>query len=415
MTSGLAATTDPNGRLCYTDLDLSGARFEDATLTRITFEGETHFDRCEFQGEVRFENCAFTGYVSFAGATAGRLAFRDTRFDRLVNLSGAAIAELSIRRSEFHAPVALELRTGDVDIHLTEFAGRPRLVGTPRRLNLRRVVFRGGAQFRMSGTEVLLHDVDFGAPSSLGPWTALSAERPRLTDVANTDLARLTVFSTDLSRCSFTGAHNLDGFGVDSLEAFAWTPPGPYTHRRVIWGEVRSRGWTHPGDDTREKAPGPGLIAGHYRALRKAREDAKDEPGAADFYYGEMEMRRIARRAELRDGETWGDRVTAATEYVLLWLYWGVSGYGLRAWRALTALVVVLLGASVIFRYAGFPGDTHTYAASLRFSVQSAMSLVRGTDEALTPTGEWAALALRLLGPLLFGLALLALRGRVRR
>jgi hypothetical protein len=41
----------------------------------------------------------------------------------------------------------------------------------------------------------------------------------------------------------------------------------------------------------------PGQIAGLYRALRKGREDVKDEPGAADFYYGEMEMRRHARQA----------------------------------------------------------------------------------------------------------------------
>jgi hypothetical protein len=37
---------------------------------------------------------------------------------------------------------------------------------------------------------------------------------------------------------------------------------------------------------------GPEHVAPLYRALRKAQEDAKDEPGAADFYYGEMEMRR---------------------------------------------------------------------------------------------------------------------------
>jgi hypothetical protein len=29
-----------------------------------------------------------------------------------------------------------------------------------------------------------------------------------------------------------------------------------------------------------------------YRSLRKSLEDAKNEPGAADFYYGEMEARR---------------------------------------------------------------------------------------------------------------------------
>lgn len=34
-----------------------------------------------------------------------------------------------------------------------------------------------------------------------------------------------------------------------------------------------------------------GLI-GLYRAPRKGRGDIKDEPGAADFYYREMEMRR---------------------------------------------------------------------------------------------------------------------------
>jgi hypothetical protein len=37
-----------------------------------------------------------------------------------------------------------------------------------------------------------------------------------------------------------------------------------------------------------------GQIAELYRAFRKGGEDAKDEPDAADFYYGEMEMRRHA-------------------------------------------------------------------------------------------------------------------------
>jgi hypothetical protein len=31
-------------------------------------------------------------------------------------------------------------------------------------------------------------------------------------------------------------------------------------------------------------------IAWIYRALRKGREDGRDEAGVADFYYGEMEM-----------------------------------------------------------------------------------------------------------------------------
>ena len=44
----------------------------------------------------------------------------------------------------------------------------------------------------------------------------------------------------------------------------------------------------------------PARLAAVYRELRKGREDAKDEPGAADFYYGEMEMRRHDKRAKAR-------------------------------------------------------------------------------------------------------------------
>lgn len=425
LTSGTEAVTEPNGRLLYTDLDLSGARFENVTLTRITFASETHFDHCGFLGEVRFQNCAFTGYVSFAGATAERLAFRDCRFTHIVNLGGTEFGDLSIRRSEFEAPVELELGPGTVDMHLTTFAGRSRLIGGPRTLELRRVVFRSGTQLRLDGTEIDLNDVEFGASSSLTTFTRFAIDdRPRLLTVEDTDVSPLNISYADLSRCTFGGAHNLDRVHIDSLASFDVTPGGRYTRRRVLWDEVRWRAarssaahlWRRAvASETEDVLRGPGLIALDYRALRKAREDGKDEPGAADFYYGEMEMRRLARLQDMRWARTWAGWVTAATEHTLLWLYWLVSGYGLRAWRALVALIVVLLGASVIFRYAGFPGDTHTYVASLRFAVQSAMSLVRGTDEPLTPTGEWIALALRLLGPLLFGLALLALRGRVRR
>jgi hypothetical protein len=69
--------------------------------------------------------------------------------------------------------------------------------------------------------------------------------------------------------------------------------------------------------------------------LRKGRQDAKDEPGAADFYYGEMEMRRHARgSASNRRRASSRGRV----ERGILTAYWLVSGYGLRAWRALAGL-----------------------------------------------------------------------------
>ncbi|GAA4977205.1 hypothetical protein [Streptomyces hyderabadensis] len=64
--------------------------------------------------------------------------------------------------------------------------------------------------------------------------------------------------------------------------------------------------------------------------MRKAFEDGKNEPGAADFYYGECEMR----RHDLT-GTTKGERV-------LLRGYWLLSGYGLRASCAFTWLLTAM-------------------------------------------------------------------------
>jgi hypothetical protein len=169
-------------------------------------------------------------------------------------------------------------------------------------------------------------------------------------------------------------------------------------------------------------------LAAVYRELRKGREDAKDEPGAADFYYGEMEMRRHDRRAP-------------PAERLILWLYWLTSGYALRAWRALATLTAVVLVAAVGFAFWGFPDAEPAFRPvgvdasgalvyrqvpaedatgaglpeAVRFSARSATSLLRGPDRALTPAGESLEIALRLLGPVLLGLAVLSIRGRVRR
>jgi hypothetical protein len=55
----------------------------------------------------------------------------------------------------------------------------------------------------------------------------------------------------------------------------------------------------------------------------------KNEPGAADFYYGEMEMRRYA--TDSRSGERW-----------IIKLYELISGYGLRASRAFISILVLI-------------------------------------------------------------------------
>jgi hypothetical protein len=65
-------------------------------------------------------------------------------------------------------------------------------------------------------------------------------------------------------------------------------------------------------------------------------------PSAADFYYGECEMRRH-------------DPDTPMAERLVLWAYWLLSGYALRAWRALAALAMVVVLAGVMLAFWGFP------------------------------------------------------------
>jgi len=106
--------------------------------------------------------------------------------------------------------------------------------------------------------------------------------------------------------------------------------------RRAQWGRARTRRrWQLPGDDV--DLPWGIDVVGQYRASRKGMEDAKDEPGGADFYYGEMEMRRLGKSKELHArfrSSWWGGALASLGDLVLLTAYWLVSGYGQRAWYA---------------------------------------------------------------------------------
>ena len=102
-------------------------------------------------------------------------------------------------------------------------------------------------------------------------------------------------------------------------------------------------------------------------------------------------------------------------EKAVLSLYWLVSGYGLRASRALVALVVTVAFGALLLDWFGFPDDM-SYGRSLLFALESCISPLRApSTPPLTPNGQLVTIALGLLGPLFFGLALLALRGRVKR
>lgn len=130
--------------------------------------------------------------------------------------------------------------------------------------------------------------------------------------------------------------------------------------------------------------------------MRKGREDAKDAPGASDFYYGEMAMRRR------HEGG------------LLLFLYWLVSGYGTKAWRALAGFLVLVVVLGVLMHAFGF-AHPQSWLRTVAFTLGSSVYLARAPATGLTATGDLLQLGLRVVGPVLLGLTFLALRARVKR
>jgi hypothetical protein len=121
-----------------------------------------------------------------------------------------------------------------------------------------------------------------------------------------------------------------------------------------------------------------------------------------------MEMRRRARRTASNTG---GTAARGRAERGVLTIYWLVSGYSLRAWRAFAWYAVVTALFAVAFHMIGFakPPQPTSYWTSLLYAFRATVSLP-DSDVSLIAWGQLLQGLLRLTGPVLLGLALLALR-----
>ena len=77
------------------------------------------------------------------------------------------------------------------------------------------------------------------------------------------------------------------------------------------------------------------------------------------------------------------------------------------------AFTIAVLGAIPLALW-GFRLD-RPYGRALLFALESSISLLRAPEAKLTASGEVIQIFLRIAGPLFFGLAVLSLRGRVKR
>jgi hypothetical protein len=341
-----------------------GATFKDnAGFGGATFKGSVTFQAADFEGSVRFDGVTFKGLAGFPMATFGGYAgFDGTTFEGEARFDGA-----TFKRARQFGPL---LAYRGLCLDGVQCAQLVQIEASTIGVYCRRAQFPGGVHFRLRWARVVLDDTDLAASSLLTGIPRLAnpklatpekriakrwqrqepdtiSEQPRLLSLQRADVGGLELGNVSLADCRFDGAHNLDRLRLEADVAFA-AAPAPLTYRQVIaeeraWRATRSGRWTAPLWPTWPGGEPPevldaGKIAGLYRALRKGREDAKDEPGAGDFYYGEMEMRRHARGHG--GGRTEGVS-RGRVERGVLTAYWLVSGYGLRALRSLAALVIL--------------------------------------------------------------------------
>lgn len=415
---------------CQGDAGFYKASFKnDASFHEATFKGDARFDKASFKNNASFDEATFWGDARLTSATfVGPVSFVRTQFFNLASFKAA--------RFDQEKRIGPLLVGGTLDFDQASFAERLELDAIASAATCTKTQFSGGMRMEIGFADVTFEDTQFGAPSRLAAAASHgfsdeevqrisdqnlsrpNAFHPHLLSLRGTDVDNLRLSNVQLQTCAFTDAHNLADLRLERVGiptpagwhvGWAWPPMWRWTRRAALaeehaWrtGTRKGEGWTPPPHLTGGDRPDPRRLAAAYRRLREGREAAKDEPGAEGFYYGEMEMRRLA------PDTSWGERL-------ILQLYWFASGYGLRGLRALGLLLAcVLLAAMAIHAY-GYIGAGQSWPRTLVYAAGAATRLITPPNNVLNDTGQAIRILMGLLGPLLLGLAVLAVRNRVKR
>lgn len=442
------------------------AQFAEAQFSGVAwfagaqFSGEAWFAGAQFSRATLFSRAQFSGAALFGGAQFRENAlFDEAQFLAVASWGPLACAErVDLSGAVFGVPVRLEIAASAVSCVGTRWE-------STATVRVRRAEVDLSYAVLVAPVAVTAHPAPFAVGHSyVGEGLLTGPDRVRVTSVQGVDAAHLVLTDTDLTDCLFAGAFHLDQLRLEGRTTLALTPTG--WHRRGIapirWTRRRTlaeehhwraqsagqppvpagappelRRWRNgPDHGVPAHTPDPDDVAALYRQLRKAFEDGKNEPGAADFYYGECEMRRHDRTG------------TPTVERGLLLAYWALSGYGLRALRAMGWLVAAMLTTILLLMAFGLPasspkqqatgtvpagGGTVTFVidkqdpknpvrdrfTTKRFDKALSVTLnsvvFRSSGQDLTTTGTYIEMTSRLLEPALLALAVLAVRGRIKR
>jgi len=432
-------------RFAVDDVDFSGATFgPETSFANATFGDYASFDDTTWHGEADFSRVSFGRSAQFARLRPlGHVLFQDGSFgDRLF----VSIAKRGPRAND-GGPHKLDFRSaviGDsaqiwVEEHRMELGlveatigswSTVTWVGSPGWIS-------ADLEVAHVGQGVQLHCVggSVSMPRIRGESLRVTGTA-QLTSLRNAHLGELELAGIDLTQCHWGGA-SIDKLRIGGGTRFARRrvlPFGPSPSRSVL----REDHWSIKGPRLRRGAEEPeppevpiAEVEDRYRSIRGSLEQGGNGAAGNDFYYAEMQLRRLNRRFSNEH------LVFPSVQGAVLLAYWWVSGYGLRAWRAVGALVVVLLVAAFLYSAGGMAtivsADAATSARTdagtsqpatarpltlgegLVVAGQQGLSLHTRPGVELNASADAIGLALRLLVPLFLVLAALAVRNRISR
>jgi len=351
--------------------NFSGKTLKWADFSWATFEKEVDFRVATFEKRATFLEVNFQGKAFFNGATfQEEVSFEVATFEGEASFGSATFKDKAIFRDVIFKEKA--------DFFSATFENEA---------DFTRGTFEGDVFF-IGWDEHRLFSDKF--PSYFSSVRFVQHELVRFERV---NLSRVSFIQTDLRKVQFVNVQWHRTAGRDSL----------FAERKVVekWKKEKKR-----KEETKEEMQ---LVEDLYRQLKQNFEENRNWETAGDFHYGEMEMKR-KRRSFLRDP--------------FLWLYWFLSGYSERVWRALGCLVFFWVGFGLFYWLSGM--DTSGFHSSMPPTSQSRIfssflySLKVITFQGpylvlLNPLGLWIQTIESIFGAIQIALLVLALRQRLRR
>lgn len=434
-------------------LEFRGCQFQETLNSSFAYfdAGPPSWNECEFKRQINLsfvhardvsiglEGCKFSeGFL--ADGIAGPILLRDSEIDGPVSLANAATSvvmedaillgpiDLSgAQLKALHANGAKFLGAFQVGPAVVEycylnramFKARVRIELESDRLELNGANFQDGGSILLRDGEVSLEQLSAGR-QLLFAGSQDVTRLPRILSLRDADVGSMRFARVSMKECKLYGAHNLAGLSLESTVELPTTPRFWSVRRRCVADEIHwrasrsgplARPWRSlmPRSEEADRlarwqsgSPAPGQIQSVYRDLRRGREGQADQPGAADFYYGEMEMRRR-------------DKTAPTADRLVVTLYWLASGYGLRAARPLVALSAMLFVATILVRQSGFVDGAVDWATAALFTFRHVLPGIRRSPLELTHIGESVEITIGFFGPVFLALFALALRGRIKR